>query len=93
MDIVYSQGGRPFKVDGDRVWDRDGRYVGRIVDGAVFDSSGAYRGEFRNDRLAYKLSHAGKRKSSHIPRSNRAAIMRVNRVARVMPVGWQEFHG
>lgn len=93
MDIVYSLGGRPFKVDGDRVWGRDGSYVGRIVDGMVFDPSGIYLGEFRSDRLAYRLSHAGKRKSGHAPRANRTATMRVNRVARVTPAGWEEFHG
>jgi hypothetical protein len=93
MEIVYSLGGRPFKVDGDRVWDRDGRYVGRILDGMVFDPSGTYLGEFRTDRLAYRLSHANKRKGSHMPRMDRTATSRMDRMARMTPSGWEEFHG
>jgi hypothetical protein len=93
MEIIYSLGGRPFKVDGDRIWDKSGRYVSRIVDGLVFSPSGEYLGEFRNDRLAYKRSHASKRRASHSPRSNRSATSRMNRMSRMTPAGWEEFHG
>jgi len=67
MEIVYSLGGRPFKVDGDRVWDRDGRYVGRILDGMVFDPSGTYLGEFRTDRLAQPLAREQAQGKPHAP--------------------------
>ncbi|MFC6286808.1 hypothetical protein ACFP3Q_11395 [Nocardioides sp. GCM10027113] len=93
MDIVYSLGGRPFRVDGDRVWDRNGRYVGRIVDGMVFNPEGTYLGEFRSDRLAYKHSHAHRRKSSHMPRMDRSGTSRGDRMSRMTPAGWEEFHG
>lgn len=93
MDIVYSLDGRPFKVDDDRMWDRNGRYVGRILDGMVFNPSGAYLGEFRNDRLAYKHSHASKRKASHAPRADRSATSRMDRMGRMTPSGWDKFRG
>lgn len=94
MDVVYTLDGRPFRVDGDRMWDRDGRYVGKIVDGMVFNTDGEYLGEFRNgDRLAFKQSHAHKHKAGHAARANRSGLARMDRMGRVRPAGWEEFHG
>lgn len=93
MEIVYSLGGTPYKVDADRIWNRNGRYVGKIVEGMVFSTSGEYLGEFRNDRLAYKQSHANKRKGTHAARSNRSATSRGHRMGRMPPSGWEDFHG
>jgi hypothetical protein len=93
VDIVYSIGGRPYKVDDDRIWNRHGEYVGKIVDGLVFSPSGEYLGEFRSGRLAYKHSHANKQKASHAPRASRSATSRMDRMARMPPAGWDDFRG
>lgn len=94
MDVVYTLDGRPFRVDDDRLWSRDGQYVGRVVDGMVFNINGTYLGEFRSgDRLGFKHSHAAKRKAPHSPRANRSGISRMDRLARIHPIGWEEFHG
>jgi hypothetical protein len=93
MEIVYSLGGRPFKVDADRIWSKSGQYVGKVVEGRVFSPSGKYLGEFRDDRLAYKRSNASKTRMGHIARSNRSGTSRGNRAARTVPAGWEEFHG
>lgn len=74
------------------MWDRDGRYVGRIVDGIVFGRSGEYRGELRGERLGYRRNHAARRRSLHMARMNRTGTMRMNPMARMMPSGWEEFH-
>lgn len=39
MEIIYAHGGRPFKLDDDRIWDRTGRYVGRIADNSLIYSA------------------------------------------------------
>lgn len=93
MQIVYSINGRPFQVSGDRIWDRAGLYVGKIVSDLVFGPEGAYRGELRGDRLGYRRTHASRRRSTHVARMNRTSTMRMDRSARSMPSGWEEFHG
>lgn len=93
VEYVYSFGGRPFKVDGDRMWDRRGRYIGRIVDRQVFGPSGVYLGEFKDETLGYRRAHASRWKGSHAPRMDRAATLRMDRVGRIIPAGWEDFHG
>lgn len=93
MNVVYSIEGRPFRLEGDRLWNRDGAYVAKLVDGFFYDSSGTYVGEFRNDRLGYNTRHANKHKMGHIPRIDRVGISRGDRIARTMPIGWEDFHG
>ena len=93
MDVVYSLDGRPFRIDDDRLWDRSGRYVGKVVDGMVFNTDGTYLGEFRNDRLGYGRSHSNKRKSGHTAWASRTGISRMNRTGRMHPMGWDEFRG
>lgn len=93
MDVIYSIGGKPLQRDGDHLWDRDGRYVGRFVDERVFSPSGAYLGELRLDRLAYKQTHGSKRQGTRSARSNRSGTSRSDRSGRSIPSGWEEFHG
>lgn len=93
METVYSIAGRPFRVDGDRVWARDGRYVGKLVDGMVFAPSGEYLGEWRNDRLGYRNSHSNKRRSRHTKKMDKMAASTMSRMAKMMPMGWSEFRG
>lgn len=93
MEIVYSLGGEPYKAKNDRLWRRDGEYVGRIVNGMVFSPSGQYLGEFRNERLGFKQSHSSKHKGSHMARMNLSGTMRGHRMGRVIPAGWEDFHG
>ena len=59
----------------------------------VFSPPGTYVGEFRNDRLGYKLSHGRKRQGSHVSRMNRMGWSASARMARSMPSGWQKIHG
>lgn len=93
MDVVYSLEGRPFRIDGDRLWTRSGAYVGKEVDGLFYDTAGAYIGEFKNDRLGYKTRNASKRKLGHMARMNKMGISRMDRMAKMMPMGWEEFRG
>lgn len=93
MDVVYSLEGRPFRIDGDRLWSRDGVYVGKQVDALFYNTSGAYIGEFKGDRLGYNTRHAGKRKGGHMPRMNKMGISRMDKTAKSISSGWEEFHG
>lgn len=93
MDVVYSLEGRPFRIDGDRLWTRDGAYVGKQTDGLFYNPSGVYVGEFKGDRLGYNARHADKRKLGHMLRMNKMGISRMDKTAKSMPSGWEEFRG
>lgn len=97
MEIVYSLGGVPFKVDSGHIWRRDGRYVGYITEeGLIFNPGGEYLGEFRSeDRIGFRHSHANKRRGTRSVRSRRSATSRSNRSPRSIPSGWADFepHG
>lgn len=93
MEVVYTLEGRPFRTDDDRIWNRDGLYIGKQVDGLFYSPSGAYIGEFRGERLGFNHRHAHKNKAAHRPRRNRRAIVRRDRMARTIPSGWDEFRG
>ena len=93
MDIAYSLGGVPYKVDGGHIWNRQGSYVGHITDeGLIFDPDGNYLGEFRSeDRIGFKQSNASKRRGVRSSRSNRSGTSRGDRSARTIPSGWADF--
>lgn len=89
MDVAYSLGGVPYKVDSGHIWNRHGFYVGHITeDGLIFSPDGNYLGEFRDeDRIGFKHSHASKRRGARSPRSNRSGTSRGDRSARTIPSG------
>lgn len=93
MEVVYSLEGRAFRIDGDRLWTRDGVYVGKQVDGLFYNPSGVYVGEFKGDRLGFNMRHAGKPKMGHMSRMNKMGISRMDKMAKSMPAGWEEFRG
>lgn len=80
-------------MEGDRLWTRDGAYVGKQVDGLFYDTSGAYIGEFKNDHLGFNNRNAGKHKMGHMARMDKMGISRMDKMAKMMPMGWDEFHG
>lgn len=83
MDFVDSLGGRPFKVDGDRIWSKSGQYVGKVVEGRVFSSNGLYLGEFRDHRLASKRSTPAR--AARGTSRGRIALVRPEATARLGP--------
>ena len=93
MDIAYSLGGVPYKVDNGHIWNREGFYVGHITDDSlIFSSDGSYLGEFRDeDRIGFRNSHASKQWGARSPRSNRSGTSRGNRSARPISSGWDDF--
>jgi hypothetical protein len=94
VDIEYSLGGVPYRVDAGHIWSRQGFYVGYVTDdGLIFSPGGAYLGEFRNeDRIGFKHSRASKRRGARSSRSNRSATSRGARAARTIPSGWDDFN-
>jgi len=92
VNVVYRLEGRPFRIDGDRLWTRDGAYVDKQVDGLFYYASGVYIGEFKNDRLGYNTRHAGKHKMGHMARMDKMGISRMDKMAKLVPLGWEEFH-
>lgn len=93
MDTIYSLKGRPFRRDADSLWAKDGHYVGKFYDEMVFSPTGEYVGELRNDLLGYRNNHANRHKGSHSRKSNKMAASTMTKMAKMMPMGWDEFHG
>lgn len=52
---LYTKEGRPLQVSGDFVYSRNGSPVGRINGNKVFDPNGRYVGSIVADRLIYRF--------------------------------------
>lgn len=57
--MLYTKKGRPLQVDGDYVYSRSGRVVGRILGEKVFGPKGRYVGTIVGDRLVYRSTDRG----------------------------------
>ena len=80
---LYTKGGRPLQVSGDKVYSASGQVVGRIKKDRVFGTDGRYVGTIFRDRLVYRSTHAA-RVSSPFSAANRAGTARARRAASAM---------
>ena len=62
MDL-YTKDGRPLQVSGSIVYSRSGIVVGRIDGNKVFGTNGRYVGTIVNDRLVYRSTDSASIKS------------------------------
>ena len=77
MDL-YTKNGNPLQVQGDKVYSRSGKIVGRIKDETVFGPDGRYVGTIVNDHLVYRFTHSASIGPSFAA-VNRAGSARANR--------------
>lgn len=54
MTRLFTKRGRPLQRDGDKLYARSGKYLGRIKGRYVFDTSGKYAGTIDGDRVVYR---------------------------------------
>jgi uncharacterized protein YrrD len=62
MDL-YTKNGRPLQVSGTIVYSESGKVVGRIDGNKVFGTNGRYVGTLVNDRLVYRSTDSAVVKS------------------------------
>lgn len=63
MDL-YTKNGRPLQVSGNIVYSKSGKVVGRIQGEKVFGTNGRYVGTIVNDRLVYRSTQSATISSS-----------------------------
>lgn len=63
MDL-YTKNGRPLQVSGSIVYSKSGKVVGRIQGEKVFGTNGRYVGTIVNDRLVYRSTQSATISSS-----------------------------
>lgn len=63
MDL-YTKNGRPLQVSGNIVYNKSGKVVGRIQGEKVFGTNGRYVGTIVNDRLVYRSTQSATISSS-----------------------------
>lgn len=63
MDL-YTKNGRPLQVSGNIVYSKSGKVVGRIQGEKVFGTNGRYVGTIVNDRLVYRSAQSATVSSS-----------------------------
>lgn len=63
MDL-YTKNGRPLQVSGNIVYSKSGKVVGRIEGEKVFGTNGRYVGTIVNDRLVYRSTQSATISSS-----------------------------
>lgn len=63
MDL-YTKNGRPLQVSGNIVYSKSGKVVGRIQGEKVFGTNGRYVGTIVNDRLVYHSTQSATISSS-----------------------------
>lgn len=66
MDL-YTKNGRPLQVSGNIVYSKSGKVVGRIQGEKVFGTNGRYVGTIVNDRLVYRSTQSATISSSFLP--------------------------
>jgi len=97
---VWTWSGESFGwIDDDALFTHDGRHVG-VVDSRdgeilIFALDGQYLGELReSDRLITRESRLNRRGGARMQRATRAPRnQRIDRVGRMMRVGYREFPG
>ncbi|MFL9596727.1 hypothetical protein [Aeromonas veronii] len=75
---LYTKNGCPLQVQGDKVYSRTGKVVGRIKGEKVFGPDGRYVGTIVNNRLVYRTTQSSSI-SSPFAAANRVGIARANR--------------
>lgn len=61
---LYTKNGRPLQVSGNIVYSKTGKVVGRIQGEKVFGTNGRYVGTIVNDRLVYRSTQSATISSS-----------------------------
>jgi hypothetical protein len=67
MNGLYTKGGVPLKVSGDKVFNPSGQQFGRIKGAKVFGSDGGYVGTIVGDRLVYRSTDSATVSSPFVP--------------------------
>lgn len=67
MEHLYTKNGRPLRLDGDRLFARSGRQVGKVRSGKVFGPDGRYVGTIIGDRVIYRSTQSASIGSSFAP--------------------------
>ncbi|RUV91169.1 hypothetical protein EOA75_20395 [Mesorhizobium sp. M1A.F.Ca.IN.022.07.1.1] len=75
---LYTKGGRPLQVSGDKVYSRSGKVVGRLNGSKVYGPDGRYVGTIAGDRLVYRSTDSATI-SSPFAAANRAGSATANR--------------
>ena len=78
MEYLYTKNGKPLVLDGDDIFDRNGRHVGRRRGKKVYGPNGRYAGTIVGDRVVYRRSDSASIGSSFARRA-RAGTARANR--------------
>jgi hypothetical protein len=68
--MLYTKKGVPLQVQGDVVWDKAGRYVGRIQRSKVYGPRGRYIGTIVEDRLIYRSTDSATLGTASAPMAN-----------------------
>ncbi|KIC42121.1 hypothetical protein RA27_01575 [Ruegeria sp. ANG-R] len=58
---LYTKNGRPLQVQGDVVYSRSGKLVGKIANDRVFGPNGSYVGTIDGGRLIYRSTESAAR--------------------------------
>jgi 4-fold beta flower protein len=56
---LYTKNGKPLRVSGDDIFDRDGRHVGRRSGDEVYAADGRYAGTVVGDTVVYRSQESG----------------------------------
>jgi hypothetical protein len=79
MTSLYTKNGKPLAVNGDDIFDQDGRHVGRRSGDRVYDPSGRYAGTIVGDTVVHRTVDSGSMGSAFAP-SSRAGSAQASRV-------------
>lgn len=65
---LYTKEGHPIRVRDDKVYDKSGEQVGRLVEGKVYGPDGRYAATVVDDRLVYRASDNRRVSGPFVPR-------------------------
>jgi hypothetical protein len=91
LTLIYSWGGKPFSREGDLLYRRDGRNVGRLEGNNVWAPDGRYLGEIMSGMLIRKRGRASYRSSAFAPAAPGPRLAAARRAATVMYAGCEDF--
>jgi hypothetical protein len=81
---LYTKNGKPLRVDGDDIFDRSGRHVGRRAGDRVYAPNGKYAGTIVDDVVVYRAVERASRGTHFVPR-RAARSMDATRVRSTLP--------
>lgn len=69
MADLYTKNGKPLRVIGVDIFDRNGRHVGRLRGDKLYSPDGRYAGTIVGDRVVYRSTDSAAISSSFAPRA------------------------